>query len=64
MFHNTDDGVLICRDFSAKILFLVMNYGSVLLKQFLGVRSENAFFTFKLDQLFVHQFDMALDISV
>ena len=64
MFHNTDDGVLICQDFSPKILFLVVNYGRVFLQQFLGVRSENAFLTFKLDQLLVHQLDMALDKSV
>ena len=50
--------------FSQTILFLVVNYGSVFLQQLLGVRSENAFLTFKLHQLLVHQLDMALDKSV
>ena len=37
-----------------------MNNGRVLLQQSLVVGSENAFFTLKLDQLLVHQLDMAL----
>ena len=43
-----------------KNLLFVVNNGRVLLQQPLGVRSENAFFTFKLDQLLVHQLDVAL----
>ena len=43
-----------------KNLLFVVNNGRVLLQQPLGVRSENAFFTLKLDQLLVHQLDVAL----
>ena len=46
--------------FSQKGLFLAVNNSRVLLQQLLGVSSENAFLTFKLDQLLVHQLDMAL----
>ena len=38
----------------------MVNNGRVLLQQPLGVRGKNAFFTLKLDQLFVHQLDVAL----
>ena len=44
----------------SKILFLVVNNGRVLLQQFLGVRSENAFLALKLHQLLVHKLDVAL----
>ena len=37
-----------------------MNNGRVLLQQFLGVRSENAFLALKLHQLLVHKLDVAL----
>ena len=37
-----------------------MNNGRVLLQQSLVVGSENAFLALKLDQLLVHQLDMAL----
>ena len=45
---------------SEKNLLFVVNNGRVLLQQPLCIRSENAFFTFKLDQLLVHQLDVAL----
>ena len=38
----------------------MVNNGRVLLQQPLGVRGKNAFFTLKLDQLLVHQLDVAL----
>ena len=59
--HEIEKRLRAVYGFSRKVLFLAaVNNCRVLLQQFLGVGGENAFLTLKLDQLLVHQLDVAL----